>query len=130
MKKGDLLLISIILTLCLISLFLMKNSDLSSKNKYISIQVDKEIVKKIAINNKTNKIYQFYFKDQIGYIQVKNNKVRILEMEREICPKKICSEIGWISKKYETIVCLPNKISINIMEDNKIGNEPIDDIAF
>lgn len=37
----------------------------------------------------------------------------MLEMSRKICPKKICSNIGWISNKYQLIV-LPNKIVVSI----------------
>ncbi len=51
------------------------------------------------------------------------------EMDLKICPEKVCSETGWISKSYETIVCLPNRIAVNIenreavdVEDNLVDS--------
>lgn len=35
-------------------------------------------------------------------------------MDKRICPRKICSETGWIDKQYQNIVCLPNKILVKI----------------
>lgn len=42
-------------------------------------------------------------------IVVKDNKIRVSE---ENSPLHICSNQGWISKSYESIICLPNKIVI------------------
>lgn len=36
------------------------------------------------------------------------------KMNKEICPRGICSDMGWISKTYESIVCLPNSIVVSI----------------
>ncbi|TDT57297.1 NusG domain II-containing protein [Fonticella tunisiensis] len=89
------------------------------------IFVDNNIVKKISINSE-NKVYDFKFKDQIGYVEVKDGAIRMLEMDKRICPEGICSDTGWISKSYQSIVCLPNKIMV-IIEGQE--NEELDAIV-
>lgn len=50
----------------------------------------------------------------------------MLEMSRKICPNKSCSEIGWISKGYQAIVCLPNRIVVGIESEK---DEKLDAIS-
>ena len=44
-------------------------------------------------------------------IMVKAGKIRV---ENSDCPQKICVNSGWISKPVEKIVCIPNKVLIEI----------------
>jgi hypothetical protein len=48
-------------------------------------------------------------------IVVKDNRIRV---EEENSPLHLCSKQGYISESYETIICLPNKISIEIESDD------------
>lgn len=90
----------------------------------IVIKVDNKVEKKISLNKiKESKIYEFGFNSNIGYIEVKDGKVRMLEMDKKICPNAICSDTGWIDKGYQSIVCLPNNIVVTI-EGNE--NEVMD----
>lgn len=82
--------------------------------KYVVIKVENEIVDKILVDNKTEEIYKFKFNNEEGYVELKNGSARMLEMDKRICPRKICFETGWIDKKYQSIVCLPNKILVKI----------------
>ena len=50
-------------------------------------------------------------------IEVKNKKIRVIT---ENSPLHLCSKQGFISKSYETIVCLPNKIVIKIENDKNL----------
>ena len=45
-------------------------------------------------------------------LAVKNGEIRILKSD---CPKKVCEHTGWISSSAQTIVCVPNKILIEIV---------------
>jgi hypothetical protein len=40
-------------------------------------------------------------------------------MDKKICPNAICSDTGWISKPYQTIVCLPNHIVLSLEGSKK-----------
>ncbi|WP_242862126.1 NusG domain II-containing protein [Clostridium intestinale] len=67
------------------------------------------------------------FNNNTGYIEVKDGKVRMLEMSKEICPNSICSDTGWIDKIYQSIVCLPNNIIVTI---EGVEEETIDAQSF
>ncbi len=41
-------------------------------------------------------------------------KVRISPQEPGFCPERICIRTGWISKPGQTIVCIPNRMTITI----------------
>ncbi|WP_238903378.1 NusG domain II-containing protein [Clostridium sp. YIM B02506] len=85
------------------------------KNTDIVIKIDNKVEKKVPLNKSSESItYQIDFNNNIGYIEVKDSKVRMLEMSKEICPNSICSDIGWIDNTYQSIVCLPNNIIVTI----------------
>lgn len=68
-------------------------------------------------------IYKVYNNDEKDYftltIEVVNEKIRIKE---ETCKKHICSRRGYISSKYESLICLPNSfvVSLNDMKLSEI----------
>lgn len=51
----------------------------------------------------------------------------MLEMDRKICPDAICSDTGWIRKKYQSIVCLPNKIVVRFQQEQE---DEVDIISY
>ncbi len=44
--------------------------------------------------------------------EVSGGKIRI---SRSNCPKKVCIRTGWISKPWESIVCVPEKVIVKII---------------
>lgn len=107
MNKNDIKLIIILLVISFISIiFIILNK---KEAKYALVYYDSKIIKKIdlSINNTYNvKGYNGNVK-----IKVKNKKIKVIE---EKSPYHLCSKKGYISKTYESIVCLPNKIVIEI----------------
>ena len=66
-------------------------------------------------------VYPF---DEYGVtVEVKSGKVRISESD---CHDKICEKTGFISSPMQTIVCLPNRISIRLIGDNANTDSNID----
>ncbi len=112
MKRGDRILIISILIISILGVLFLKAINTDLEKKYVVIQVENKIVKKILINQRIEETYDFAFKENIGSIEVKNGAVRMKEMDRKICPRGICSDTGWIEKSHEMIVCLPNKIVV------------------
>lgn len=88
--------------------------------KIIKIEVYGNLVEKLSLTENAANIYSFEFEENTGYIEVKDGAVRMLEMDKVICPNSICSKTGWIKEEYETIVCMPNGIVVSI--ENKEGN--------
>ncbi|MEJ8554206.1 NusG domain II-containing protein [Tepidibacter sp. Z1-5] len=114
MKKGDIIIILLVVIISIGGMTFVNKVSIDMDKKYVVINVENKIVDKILIDNKTEGIYKFEFNNEDGYVEVKNGRARMLEMDKRICPRKICSEIGWIDKKYQSIVCLPNKILVKI----------------
>lgn len=108
------------------AIFTFLNKD--NQNSNIVIMIENETVKSIPLKNDSfSKVYEFSFNNNIGYIEMKNGKVRMVEMDKEICPNGICSDTGWIDKSYQSIVCLPNKIIVSIQGSK---NEVIDSQTY
>lgn len=126
MTQIDKIIILIILICSVFTIILLniQISILDSQDIIISYQ-GKEI-ERISLSE-DKKTYEFTFGKNIGYIDVYNNEVRMIPMDKSICPRRICSKTGWISKKYQSIVCLPNKLTV---EFSNIINQDIDYISF
>jgi len=58
-------------------------------------------------------------------VEIKNNKVRMKESN---CPHKICVHTGWISRPYQQIVCVPNKVYIKISSEKNYNK--IDSVTY
>lgn len=112
MTKADKVLIIVIIIISLTSLGFIKNSTTGYDEKYISIQVNGEEIKRIifdkSVIGKTIPI-----ETQFGYnlIEIGDGKVRVIEAD---CPDKLGIKQGYISESNELIVCLPNRLVIEI----------------
>lgn len=112
-KKWDII---IIISLLLISFLpeiifgttLIKKFD----ETYAEITVDGSFYKKIPLSTHTN-IDEFTIDTKNGFnkIIVKDNTISISDAN---CSDHVCINQGFISKPGQTIVCLPNKIVIEI----------------
>jgi hypothetical protein len=110
MKKTDIKLIGVIFIICLLIWGIYKTIPKETNKRYVVIKVEREIVKRIEIDDRTQGTYKFDFNGNEGEIET----VRMKKMSKAICPREICSKTGWIEKNYETIVCMPNKIIVSI----------------
>jgi hypothetical protein len=66
---------------------------------------------------------QLYFTGMAGeyVVEIEGGKARMLSAQ---CPDKLCVHQGWISHKYNPIICLPQKIIISI--EDAAGEEEVD----
>ncbi len=92
----------------------------------------------LLLNNKTGAVAKVYYENNViltidltksetkynvkGYngnvsILAGNGRIKVVE---EISPNHICSRQGYISKSYESIICLPNKIVIKIEDSEEL----------
>ena len=116
MNKNDfkLIFILIIFIIILFPFFNIKNNDKAL------VYYKNELILSIDLN--IDKTYEANGKNGTVKIVVKDNKIKV---DSENSPKHICSKQGYISKSYESIVCLPNEIVIKIKNkeeiDSKVG---------
>lgn len=112
MTKGDKFLIVFVIILAMVSTIFIRRQAFSSTGKYISVQVNGKEIKKIIFDTKIigNKIP---IQSEYGYnlIEIGDEEVRVIEAD---CPDKIDVKQGYISRIGETIVCLPNKMVVEI----------------
>lgn len=128
LKKLDKVIIILVLLVGILPAGIVILSNISKPSNSIVIKVDNKVVKEAPLySSSDSKIYNFSFEKGIGYIEVKGGKVRMLEMSKKICPNAICSDTGWISKSYQSIVCLPNHITVTFGMTQK---EEVDDESF
>lgn len=125
MTKGDKYLIIFIALASVFMLFLVGVRDGGYSEKYVSVQVNGEEVKKVylgrAVLGKTMAI-----ESDFGYnlLEFKEDSVRVIEAD---CPDELDVKKGWIDKVGETIVCLPNRMVVEIK--GKKGESDLDYIS-
>lgn len=120
MTKGDKIVVLIILILS-ISLFVAINlTNIDNGNKYLSVQVNGEEIKKITFDN-SSKPKEYLIESEFGKntIEIKNDKVRVIEAD---CPDKIDVKWGYIENIGDIIVCVPNRFIIEIKSDKESSN--------
>lgn len=113
MKRGDFILIIILLLFFGGSFMYMRNSFVDTESKYISVQVNGKEIRKIKFGIGKNS-YPIRTNFGLNVLEVDNVSVRIIEAS---CPDKLDVKFGRISKVGQAIVCLPNRLIIEIKSD-------------
>lgn len=116
MKIGDKFVIVFIIVSLLFGIFI--NYVLRrTQEKQLVILSDGEIFMKVPISDRTN-LGPILVTSREGflYVVVNEGKVKVIE---STCKDKLCIKQGEISKVGESIVCLPNRISISIVGEDK-----------
>lgn len=112
MKKNDFFLILVISIV--VGLFFTFNHFKNNKGDKVVIYVDNKVYKEVPLN----KSEELTIKTKSGY-----NKVKVhdggVEIEDASCPDKVCVKTGFVNKSNKNIVCIPNKVSIKIVSNEK-----------
>jgi hypothetical protein len=120
LKKGDKVIIILVIMLALFAVFQRyifsktKSEDVVVKSDGVTVQQRSlEITGTFTIKSKEG---------QLTFI-VQDKKVKVTE---STCKDKLCIKQGWISRTGESIVCLPNRITITITG----GDESVDTTTY
>ena len=113
MNKKDIILIIIVFIISISMLIYLYfkgdnnyNKAVVYHNNNIIETIDLSINDKYIVNGDNGEVV----------IEVLDNKIRVIN---ENSPLHLCSKQGFINKSYESIVCLPNKIVIKLINDNE-----------
>jgi len=122
LTKGDKILVLFIVLLSFLSFAYINRYAFSEQEKFISVQVNGEEIKKILFDQQLVG-HTIPVETEFGYnlIEIGDGQVRVIEAD---CPDKIDVKQGYISRIGETIVCLPNKLVIEIKGES--GEDDID----
>lgn len=108
-KKYDYVVLVILLLLTIVSIAVPFLTNKKPEEEIVVIQVSGKDYKTFPLN-KDNTI-PIKVGDHYNLIVIKDNKVRITEAN---CPDKLCVKDGAISKQGQILVCLPNKVVVQI----------------
>lgn len=123
MKKKDLFLIGILLAVGMIGFFAFKGIQrfAASNEQMLKISVDGNVYGEYSLKDKQE--------IKIGDTNIcqieEDGTVSMVEAD---CPDHLCVKQGKIKEFGESIVCLPNKVVLEIVSDKKTA-EKIDSIA-
>lgn len=107
----DIALILFILAIGAVILLVTNNK--KEQGAYVIVMVqNKEIARYSMTNNGVYDIYDIYDNNgNTNKIEIKDGRVRMLEAS---CPNHLCIHQGWIRFEGQSIVCLPNKVTVTV----------------
>jgi hypothetical protein len=107
--------LAIILSILIISIIFLA-INFRDNGTYAEISCDGKVVKTVPLSEDA----EFSVND-IKF-SVKENSVCVISSP---CPDKICVKTGAIKRNGETIICLPEKVSVRIISDDKVSADII-----
>jgi len=123
-NKYDIILIVIITVInCFLIYYNSKNIVYSDNNEAL-IYSNNELVGQYVLKSDYKNEFTISKDDGYNTIKIENNKIWIEDTD---CPDKYCKLQGDIGSDGQVIVCLPNKLLIKIVGNNK--DKEIDFIA-
>lgn len=122
MKKQDFILIGVVLAVVGILVFFLYfvNGDSGS---YVQVEVDGKVVETFSLSQSVDK--QYDFDGETNTLLIKNGKVNVTEAN---CPDGICVNHRPIHRTGESIICLPHKFVVTVLDENN-QNDEIDAVA-
>ena len=117
MKKHDFILIGVILTAAIL-LFAVLHFAVTDGD-FVRVEVNSKTVKTLPLNEDTE--YLIKTENGTNKLVIKDGKANVTEAD---CPDKICVRHPAISKKGESIICLPHKVVISVTDSE--NNAEID----
>ena len=122
MKKKDIYLV-LVLAIAAISMFVFINISHQTAGNNIKITIDGKVYGTYSLQE--DQVIEVKEDLGINRVQIKNGKAKMIEAD---CPDGYCMDQNEISKENETIVCLPHKLVVEVILENRIDNE-IDGIS-
>lgn len=96
---------------------------LSAGRAEVVVQVQGKEVLRVPLRSETNgsRYYKVPVPRGVATVEIKDGRVRVLRMPKEVCPLGICADTGWIANPAQAIVCMPNTMVIKIVGDAASG---------
>ncbi|WP_346912569.1 NusG domain II-containing protein [Clostridium sp.] len=117
MKKMDIVIIVILLIVSFIPYIMLKNYQRSYEGiNYAVISIDGEEKKRIELKEALDEEFTFNSSYGVNKVVVHNMKIGIVDAD---CKDGICIDEGFIGEVGERIVCLPNRLIIEIVGKQK-----------
>ena len=112
-QKNTFVFLAVLLALCLASWLgfgLYTGRLLGRKALTVEVQVDTKVYGDYPLDRDADLIIEGA-NGGTNHLVIKDGQAAITEAT---CPDKICVHTGWISETGQTIVCMPNRVSVTI----------------
>ncbi len=127
LTKGDKVLVIVLIIFSLLFAFYMATVNKNLEKKYVSIQINGEEINTIEFSKDIiGETYVLETEFGRNVLQFGDGEVKIIEAS---CPDQLCVKQGKIGQVGQLIVCLPNRLVVEIKANNA-GNDDIDNIVF
>lgn len=111
----------ILLTLGIISLYIIDTLSINEKSKFVKVEADGKIY---IYPLDSDSIHTFTGPVGLTVVKIENGNAGIVESD---CPNKTCVQAGFIKRAGEVSACLPNRVLLTITGEDE--NE-VDTISF
>ena len=129
-KIGDIVIIALLVMLSFLPLaiFTYQNASANGDSMHVVVSADGEIVHEMELkNDHTREIYEFV--DDHGHENTVVREGLIVYISDANCQDLLCVQQGQISEVGETLVCLPNRVLVEIVSDG-VDVEDDNDVDF
>lgn len=107
--------------------FVLHSTDKNYKS-IANVFQDGKLIKKISLNKEETKTYRIDTENgNFNILEVRKGCVSVIDAD---CPDKLCEKIECNSSKSLPIVCLPNRLVVEIVEEKQSNNDSMDAIAY
>lgn len=117
-KIGDIIIVALLVLLSFLPLaiFTYQNASANGDRIHAVISADGEVVHEMELkNDHTREIYEFV--DDHGHENTIVREGSIVYISDASCQDLLCVQQGQVSEVGETIVCLPNRVLVEIVSD-------------
>ena len=101
----DIILIAVVLAVAVVLLIVTGSH--GTEGSYVSVMLQNDEIARYSLSN--DGIYAI--NGGTNTIEIKDGKVRMIEAQ---CPNHLCVHQGWIGLEGQSIVCLPNKVTVSV----------------
>ncbi|WP_054957416.1 NusG domain II-containing protein [Paenibacillus dakarensis] len=115
MKRGDVVLVSVLLAAALIFLVPRWLGGNESEKNHINpltatITVDGQVFKTVELTKEEQTI-EIETDHGLNILKVHDYGIEMIEAD---CPDQVCLSFGFVDKKNQSIVCLPHKVLVEV----------------
>ena len=115
-RRNDIILAAVLLLVAVAGFLLFKT--IQPKGDYVVVRVDNTEVARFSLSKDTE--YEIEGVGGKNILVVKDGKADVTYAD---CPDGICADHAPVSKVGDAIVCLPHKVVVTVVSDNKPDDE-------
>ena len=122
MTPADRILVIGLLFLSVFSYTILRSLFPSDINRTAIVEVRGEEVRRLSLDpDIPSRKIVLNIEGGEAVLEIADGRIRMIPMSDKLCSKHICSKKGWISRAWDIIVCLPNRIVVRVVGEKEAG---------